>query len=416
MLNTESALSPPGAQHVFLGLARLMRQSVSGTVMAPLARQLIELAAHDPDEAGALMDASVILQFYGNDALARQLQGEALKVQRHYCLAPTRPARLKLLMLMAPGGIADNVPLECLLEDSDIDLHQYYLDGPDDDLSRLPEHDLLFVAPCETEANRPLLKSLEGRLAHWPRPILNAPQGIERVARDTAARLLAPLPGVLMPPTRRLGRAQLQALAAADGTQAAQALGLAFPLIVRPIDSHAGNGLHKVETPTELAAALDGFEGEAGFASSFIDYSGADGQFRKYRVMLIGGQPYAAHGATSSHWMIHYVNAGMADSAAKRAEEAEFMAGFDQGFARRHGTALRAIDQALGLDYWGLDCAETADGRLLVFEVDTAMVVHAMDPVDLYPYKQPVMQRLFAAFRALLFKTAGQATPELDPQ
>ena len=416
MLHIEPATAPLGARHVFLGLARLMRQGVSGAVMAPLAQQLIELASIQPDEAGALLDASIILQFYGNDALARQLQSEALKVQRHYCLAATRPARLKLLMLMAPGGIADNVPLECLLEDSDIELHQYYLDGPDDDLSQLPEHDLLFVAPCETEANRPLLKSLESRLAHWPRPVLNAPQRIERVARDTAARLLAPLPGVLMPPTWRLSRAQLQALATADGAQAAQALGLAFPLIVRPIDSHAGNGLHKVEAPAELAAGLGDFEGEAGFVSPFIDYSSADGQFRKYRVMLIGGQPYAAHGATSSHWMIHYVNAGMADSATKRAEEAEFMAGFDTGFARRHGAALQAINQGLGLDYWGLDCAETADGRLLVFEVDTAMVVHAMDPVDLYPYKQPVMQRLFAAFRALLFKTAGQPLPELNPQ
>lgn len=49
-----------------------------------------------------------------------------------------------------------------------------------------------------------------------------------------------------------------------------------------------------------------------------------------------------------------------------------------------------------------MDCAETEDGRLLVFEIDTAMLVHAMDPEDLYPYKKPAMRRLFAAFREML--------------
>lgn len=403
----------PAAPSPLLGLAHLMRQNTAGTLMAPLAQALIARASDDPREAGALMDASVILQFYGESELARLLQAEALKVQPHYCQPAARPARLRLLMLMAPGGIADNVPLECLLEDSDIELHQYYLTDADDDLSRLPDHDLLFVALCETEANRPLLQSLASRLATWPRRVLNVPQHIHRVARDSASRLLSALPGVLMPPNLRLPRARLQALAQADGAQAAAALGLAFPLIVRPMDSHAGNHLYKVDSPTELAQALEQMPGDEGFVAPFIDYRDADGQFRKYRVMLIGGRPYPAHGAISSHWMIHYVNAHMAASETKRAEEARFMADFDTSFAQRHGAALQAMDQALGLDYWGMDCAETADGRLLVFEVDTAMVVHAMDPIDLYPYKQPAMQRLFAAFRDLLFKAAGRPTPQL---
>lgn len=403
----------PAAPSPLLGLAHLMRQNTAGTLMAPLAQALIARASDDPHEAGALMDASVILQFYGESELARLLQAEALKVQPHYCQPAARPARLRLLMLMAPGGIADNVPLECLLEDSDIELHHYYLTDADDDLSRLPDHDLLFVALCETEANRPLLRSLARRLTGWPRPVLNVPRHIPRVARDSASRLLSALPGMLMPPNLRLPRARLQALAQADGAQAAATLGLAFPLIVRPMDSHAGHHLYKVDSPAELARALEQMPGDEGFVAPFIDYRDADGQFRKYRVMLIGGRPYPAHGAISSHWMIHYVNAHMAESEAKRAEEARFMADFDTGFAQRHGAALRAMDQALGLDYWGMDCAETADGRLLVFEVDTAMVVHAMDPIDLYPYKQPAMQRLFAAFRDLLFQAAGRPTPKL---
>ena len=110
--------------------------------------------------------------------------------------------------------------------------------------------------------------------------------------------------------------------------------------------------------------------------------------------------------AISSHWMIHYLNAGMADSAEKRAEEERCFASFDSGFALRHAQALRTIYERMGLDYLGIDCAETATGELLIFEVDSNMVVHALDPVDTFPYKQAQMQKVFAAFRALLIKAA----------
>ena len=100
--------------------------------------------------------------------------------------------------------------------------------------------------------------------------------------------------------------------------------------------------------------------------------------------------------------MVHYLNAGMETNPARRAVEAEWMAGFDDGFARRHGPALRAIADRLGLDYFGLDCAELPDGRLLVFELDVAMIVHDMDSETLFPYKKPAMRKLFAGFLAAL--------------
>jgi hypothetical protein len=92
----------------------------------------------------------------------------------------------------------------------------------------------------------------------------------------------------------------------------------------------------------------------------------------------------------------------MAEDAGKRAEEAAMMAGFETGFAARHADAFEALHAAFGLDYFAIDCAEDRDGALLLFEADTAMIVHAMDPPDLYPYKRPAMVRLFAAFQALI--------------
>ncbi len=78
------------------------------------------------------------------------------------------------------------------------------------------------------------------------------------------------------------------------------------------------------------------------------------------------------------------------------------MAGFAEGFAARHAVALAEISRRLGLDYYALDCAETPDGRLLVFEADVGMIIHDLDPPATYPYKGPHMASVFAAFEEML--------------
>ncbi|SDI48030.1 ATP-grasp domain-containing protein [Propionivibrio dicarboxylicus] len=399
LFSIEELLTLPVIPH--LGLAPLMRFNFLGVDLRPLYERLIRQATEREDDAGALLDAAVILRFYGNEPLARLLQREALAVRRHFHFPSRRPTRLRLLVLVAPGDLMANIPVECLLEDSDVDLDLYYVSEQVVAPEALPEHDVLLVALSETAANRPFIDAWQPLLASWPRPTLNDPSRIALVARDTAAELLAAVPGVLMPPTLRVNRRML-----AEAPREANAIG--FPLLVRPVDSHAGNDLHKIVDPVTLAAVLARIPGEDVFIAPFIDYRSSDGQYRKYRVALVDGKPYACHMGISDHWMIHYLNAGMADSAAKRAEEAVFMASFDDAFAARHAEALAGIHAAVGLDYLGLDCAETADGRLLVFEIDHAMVVHAMDPIDVYPYKQAAMHRLFMAFREMLGRAAAR--------
>ena len=78
------------------------------------------------------------------------------------------------------------------------------------------------------------------------------------------------------------------------------------------------------------------------------------------------------------------------------------MADFDTDFAARHHLALQSIAERTGLDYLVIDCAETQDGQLLVFEVDSSAVVHSMDPVEVFPYKKPQMEKVSSAFRAML--------------
>jgi len=113
--------------------------------------------------------------------------------------------------------------------------------------------------------------------------------------------------------------------------------------------------------------------------------------------------------AIADRWDIWYLNAGMAGDANKRLEEATFMSTFDIGFGRRHRTALAAMAARVGLDYFIVDCAETKDGSLLIFEADNTAVVHNMDLPDIFPYKPPQMRKIFAAFIAMLERRVAQA-------
>jgi hypothetical protein len=92
----------------------------------------------------------------------------------------------------------------------------------------------------------------------------------------------------------------------------------------------------------------------------------------------------------------------MAFSESKRLEEENFMRTFDSAFAVRHRSALAAMIDRVGLDYFTVDCAENKRGELLIFEADNTAVVHNMDSPDLFPYKPPQMQAIFEAFAAML--------------
>lgn len=385
-----------------IGLAKLMRMAYSGCDLAPLGTQLIERA--ETETGGhALMDLSTVLQLRGNRDLALSMQAQAIETQQIYS-PPTAAGQvnIRLLAVMGEGDLMANTPLEFLLENSDVALDIVYVtqDLPLPD--NLPEHDVLFVAIAQSDRNMPLLKQIGAAVASWPRPVLNRPERIALMSRNEACLLLKSAPGVEMPSTVRIARQVLQQVADKELPLSGILEDGEFPVIVRPVDSHAGKDLDKIEDTEALFNYLQNMPNDEFYLSRFIDYRGPDGLFRKYRIVLIDGKPFVCHVGISEHWMIHYLNAGMAESAEKRAEEERFMLDFDSGFACKHTEAFRAINERVGLDYLGIDCGETADGKLLIFEVDSCMIIHAIDPVDIFPYKQPQMNKVFSAFRRML--------------
>ena len=391
-----------------IGLAALMRMVFEGKDLKPLATELSARTQLNPLDANAMLDMSTVLQLGFQRDLALKVQREALKIRRIFSIpAAVQPAKVRLLVMMGACDLLSNTPVECLLENSDIAIEMLYVASDLPYPETVPDHDVLFVAISDSDENRPLLLELSQVLRGWPRPVLNAPSRISLLPRDCTYGLLHDIGGVAMPCTVRVHRATLAEMAAQQNpfVEVSEVGGL--PIIIRPVGSQAGRGLVKIGQAAQLDEYLRMMPESEFYISPFADYRSADGLYRKYRIVLIDGRPYICHLAISSNWLIHYLNAGMTESAEKRAEEASCFANFDTDFALRHASALNAIYQRMGLDYLGIDCAETPEGELLIFEVDSNMIVHAFDSAELFPYKQTQMQKVFAAFRALLIKSGG---------
>lgn len=355
--------------------------------------------AADETDAAAMIDLSMILQCQWRGEEARAMLDRAVALQKDFCVVHGDGSGPKVLAFVTPGDFMANTPVDFLLNGSDAVLWLRYVDADTTDLDHLPDHDVALLAIGEATEHRAVLARMADLLPRLAGPVLNAdPRAIARLTRDGVSTLLAAEPSLMVPRTDQIDRAALESIGHEQSALGAHVAGLAFPVIVRPLGTHAGGGLDRLET---AEAALDYLATQTGhefFVAPFIDYRDADGLFSKQRIVFIGGKAFPSHLALSDHWIVHYLSAGMAESSEKRAVEAAWMAQFDDDFAHRHADAFAALNQRVGLDYYGIDCAEMPDGRLLIFEVDVAMLVHDMDDAELFPYKKIAMQRLFDAF------------------
>lgn len=400
----------------FAGLGRLLD---SGVPMSKLGAELESRVARDAQDASAMLDIATLCFLTlnpANFAHGLEYQRRALSLRQSYRLHVPPRATLQLLVIMAPGDMTSNMPVDCLLAGSDIAVTLLYVVQNQPLPAQLPSHDVVLVAMGESRENHALLERLSALDQLTSKPILNRPRHIMRTLRDTAATLLANAPGIEAPKAVRIHRTDLQAIARGALPISTLQGASRFPIIVRPIDSQGGKDLTRIDRAPDLAAYLSTVHVAEFFVARFVDYRSSDGQFRKLRIALIDGKPFPAHMAISDNWLVHYVSAGMDQSEDKRGDEGRFFDTFDTDFALRHRDSIAAIYERLALEYVTVDCAEASDGRLLVFEVDNAAIVHDYDDPMLFPYKRPAMRRLFDAFAAMLHARAREFATATTPR
>jgi glutathione synthase/RimK-type ligase-like ATP-grasp enzyme len=356
------------------------------------ARRLFERALEvEPESVAANLGMYELLQIKGELREAVAHQRRALTQQRLFSHRAASERR-SLLVLCAPGDWQANIPVDFLFDRKYTSVHKLYLlDEAQMRAERLPPYDVVLNAIAESDEAVDALRLARSFFDAQSKPSLNAPERVLAVGRRRLADTLAAADCVVAP----VAEIRAQFLASAP-------LPFGFPIIARPVGSHAGHDLARLTNAEELAGYAARVGAPAYFVSPFIDYASGDGNYRKYRVVFVDGQPYPVHLAISPNWMIHYYNAPMAEHQWMRDEEAVFMRDMRSVFTESLHDALHGIAQAVGLEYFGIDCAIGPDGRLIVFEADPAMLVHTTDPVELYPYKHEYVPRIYRALEAMI--------------
>jgi glutathione synthase/RimK-type ligase-like ATP-grasp enzyme len=393
-----------------IGMARLAKLAFDGADLRPMWAEVSARLLNGEADEGEGMDLSLIAQLLGHKQTGLSIQQEVLASRRLFRLPCLSQApRMRVLALAAATDMGSNTPIEFLLKDFAIELMVLYVIAEVELPMPLPEHDIAIVIASDSDDCRDALHKIAEAAPRWPRPLLNPPQRIGNLDRDKLHRLLAGIEGLVIPATIPCAREELvEAIEPMEAPPERAGMPV-FPVIIRPRGSHAGVGLAKIDDVPAMLRYLEQSKAQEFFVARFVDYAGEDGLFRKYRIVFVDGQPYACHMAVADRWDIWYLNAGMSGDAGKRLEEATFMSTFDIAFARRHRSALAAMAERVGLDYFIVDCAETRDGSLLIFEADNTAVVHNMDQPELFPYKPPQMRRIFDAFVAMLERRVARA-------
>ncbi|KIZ42324.1 MULTISPECIES: hypothetical protein [Rhodopseudomonas] len=395
-----------------IGFSAITRMAYDGVSLMPLWQQLMAKVDGGVATPGDGLDLALVTQLLGEGQAGHAIQTEVLAVHQLFrSLSRTGAAAgaLRVLALAADTAMGDNTPIEFLLDQPGVELTTLYVVPGIALPDPLPAHDVTIVIAANVEDSRGALAEIARLAPIWPAPLLNGPTKIRMLDRDTTPVLLAGIDGLEVPARIALTRAELAAVAQGTHPLAEIADGLDFPITARPRGARAGQGLCRIANRAALADYLAARAEDDFVVQRFVDTASEDGLFRKYRLVVIDGQPYACHMAISEQWNAWYVTAGMAQSPSKQLEEATFFYTFDFGFALRHRTPLTELITRIGLDYFTIDCAQDANGDLVVFEIGNTAVVHDMDSDEQLPYRSRQMNKLFDAFAAMLLYRARQA-------
>lgn len=346
----------------------------------------------DPEHCDAYRALADIAQVRGNVPAALAFQRQALLRRRLYSRIAPRELR-RVLALYAPGDFKANAPIELMLDPETTTLHTYYCTELAD-AAELPEADVAFVTIGESPWAEEPLRVAERLLRETGLPVVNQPSRVMATNRERLARTVAEIPGLEMPAVVTTSRKSLS-----DDPPP-------FPLVARPPGSQAGEHFDRIESRADLDAYLAVNDDAEFFVSPFVDYANADGFYRKYRVVLVDGEPFGYHLAIAPTWKVHYYMTPMEHEQWMRDEEEAFLRDGNGGKTDALFVALRILASRLQLDYFAADCTIGPDGTPLLFEADTAMLVHAIDPTRTFAYKDGYIRRIFTAVEAMLDRRA----------
>ena len=314
--------------------------------------------------------------------------------------APDSPFETLLLSVSAEA----NTPTDALLPPQSFGRTVWFMDhAKSEELANPPSHQVAFNAVGDADGLEAALPAMTTFARVTRRALLNAPDKVAATRRDLTPETLAGVADLVIP--------QVFRASAETATEIARAVDAADPERValwlhRPAGRHGGEGLERLSTE-ETLARLAQPKAQPAYVTRYHHYRSADGFYRKYRMVFVGGEAFPYHLAIAPDWLVHHRSAGMETDPVRRSEEMAFLSDPRRVLGARAYAAVMSIGEALGLDYAGADFSLTADGRVLVFEANAAMCVHPEPEDGVFAAKNAHISPIIAAFQRMLTKAAG---------
>jgi len=330
-------------------------------------RGLCRLAAERGDARAAAEHRA--LGFAGDATAPMLYRGEAWPV----------PA---LLLLSTDGG---NLDASDLLDDRVYQTTALYVEAFDASAA-LPLHRVILNGIADPDRCAAALERACDLVQRSNARVVNHPRSVLAGTRIANAARFARIDNVRVPWTRPLDAGPRPA----------------FPFLVRVLGHHQGKYFEAVAGEAELDAALRGFPAGDVVATELLDTRGSGGAYRKYRVMVVGGELYPLHLAVSEHWKVHYFSSVMERDGRARDEERAFLEDMSAAIGAPAVAALREIGAAMQLDYGGIDFGLGRGGEVLFFEANAAMTAIAPNLDERWAYRRPAWQRVRDALAAMM--------------
>jgi hypothetical protein len=262
-------------------------------------------------------------------------------------------------------------------------------------------HDLGNVAVAlnlisNPDVNPKVLDAAANLLAPFKGKIINHPKAVLTTYRHRVAERLAGVDGLIVPKVVRfLGRANW-------AVSVAKRAEILFPAILRSVGTHNGEIVAIVPNLEALSAWLDA--NTTYYLTEFVEARSPDGFYHKYRVFFIGEASVIRHRLVSDRWSVHSHDRTRFLVHHPHLIEQERVAveGGLSSLSAEVQATLRQIRARTPLDFFGVDFAVAADGRVILFEANASMNFFPFSSDPRFSYAEAAAHMGQRAFDRLL--------------
>jgi len=266
------------------------------------------------------------------------------------------------------------------------------------DFTRKPS--LIFNEIADADTHRGALERCMELCSQVDTAVINRPEKILRTTRDLVSELLQGIPGVTIPKTVRFNPRSPD-----DVFESAKSENFDFPFLVRVAGDHGGKSTIRVNSRENYHALhVYPFDGRDFYLTEYVDYKDSAGFYHTQRLVVIDGEPVLRASLYDKNWMVHAASRSFMLERETWEEDRVRTRTLETEVIPRLLPAIKEIAKRLELEFFGIDCSLSAEGKMLIFEANANMDILA----NSHPQNNERMNMIKNRIYAMLERYSGE--------